>query len=70
MAVAHKWVMPSSASSTVSTTRAFFKTSNAPLERWMVSSRFSTFAQRGATSTKSENPITFMARAVPPTLPA
>jgi len=36
----------------------------------MVSSRRNTLSQRGATSTKSVNPMTFMARAVAPTLPA
>ena len=52
MAVAHRWSMPSSASSSVSTMRAPASTSSAPLARWIVSSRRSTLAQRGATSTR------------------
>ena len=70
MAVAHKWVTPSKASSSVSTTRALANTSLAPLARWMVSSLRSTLGQRGATSTKSSKPMTFKARAAAPTLPA
>jgi hypothetical protein len=62
--------MPSSASSSVATMRAFSSTSSAPLARWIVSSRRSTLAQRGATSTRSSKPMTFMARAAAPTLPA
>src|SRR3990167_6875907 len=70
IAVAHRWLRPSSASSSVSTMRHLFNTSRAPLARWMVSSRRSTLAQRGATSTRSSNPMVFMARAAAPTLPA
>jgi hypothetical protein len=70
IAVAHRWVTPSSASSSVSTMRALASTSSAPLARWMVSSRRSTLAQRGATSTRSPKPMVFMARAAAPTLPA
>ena len=70
MAVAHKWSMPSSASSSVATMRALASTSKAPLARCMVSSRRSTLAQRGATSTRSSKPMVFMARAAAPTLPA
>src|SRR3954471_12950250 len=50
--------------------RAFSSTSVAPLARCSVSSRDSTSGQRGATSTRSSKPITFIARAAAPTLPA
>ena len=70
IAVAHRWLTPSSASSSVATMRAWASTSSAPLARWMVSSLRSTLGQRGATSTRSSKPMVFMARAVAPTLPA
>ena len=54
----------------VATMRAWASTSRAPLARCMVSSLRSTFAQRGATSTRSSKPMVFMARATAPTLPA
>jgi hypothetical protein len=44
--------------------------SAAPLAIAMASSWQSTSGKRGATSTRSEKPITFIARAVAPTLPA
>jgi hypothetical protein len=43
--------------------------SAAPLAIATVSSWLSTSAKRGATNTRSENPITFIARAAAPTLP-
>src|SRR5512140_2512698 len=70
MAVAQRYVTPSSASSSVATMRAFSSTSLAPLARCTVSARSSTSGQRGATSTRSSNPMTFIARAAAPTLPA
>jgi hypothetical protein len=54
----------------VSTTRALASTSPAPLARSIASVRSSTSGQRGATSTRSSKPMTFMARATAPTLPA
>jgi hypothetical protein len=70
IAVAQAKVAPSSASARVPTTRAWASTSVAPLAIATASSRTSTSAQRGATSTRSEKPITFIARAAEPTLPA
>ena len=62
--------MPSSASPSVSTMRARARMSAAPLAIAIVSSRDSTSAKRGRTSTRSEKPMTFIARAAAPTLPA
>ena len=62
--------MPASASSSVATLRARASTSAAPLARSRASARVSTSGQRGRTSTRSSKPITFMARATAPTLPA
>ena len=50
--------------------RAPASTSVAPLAIAIASARSSTSAQRGATSTRSEKPITLIARAAAPTLPA
>ena len=50
--------------------RARASTSVAPLAIAIASARCSTSAQRGATSTRSRKPITFIARAAAPTLPA
>ena len=50
--------------------RAPARTSVAPLARAIASGRASTSAKRGATRTRSEKPITFIARAAAPTLPA
>ena len=62
--------MPCTASSHVCTMRALSSTSVAPLARSCASGRCNTSCQRGCTSTRSSKPITFMARATAPTLPA
>jgi hypothetical protein len=70
IAVAQAKVMPCSASPRLPTMRAPASTSVAPLAIATASSRASTSGQRGATSTRSQKPITFIARATEPTLPA
>jgi len=70
IAVAQAKLMPSSASASVGTMRARTRMSAAPLAIATASSWLVTSAWRGATSTRSEKPITFIARAAAPTLPA
>ncbi len=70
MAVAQAQLMPSSASAKLGTTRARTRTSAAPLAMATASSCTKTSAKRGCTNTRSEKPMTFMALAAAPTLPA